>query len=233
MSIPPPPGAPQPSPQYGAPQYGAQQPAPPHGAPPPGPGAVPPPGGPAGRHPGGKPPGRGMKRWGQGLTWAGAALVVLGIGIAILTGVLGFGNAVPSEDRMTFVHTTGTVVAEADEDLYLYVREGDASPVCTVYPPGQGEVHPIENPISTNFTHQGTQYHANGGFTVTESGTYEIECSTPEVLVAPSVSGGAIAGGVLGVVGGSLTAVAGGFVLVLGIVLWIIGANRMKKSGVR
>ena len=56
---------------------------------------------------------------------------------------------------------------------------------------------------------------------------------TPEVLVAPSVSGGAIAGGVLGVVGGSMAAVVGGLILIIGIILWIVGANRMKKSGVR
>lgn len=249
MSIPPPPNQQPSDPQFGGPQFGGSsaggppqgvppQSAPPQGgqgAPPPGPGA----GSPGANHSGapghgyGPQPGRKMKRWGQGLTWTGLAITVVGIIAAIVTGVIGFGNAVPSEDRMTTIVSSGTVTAEADEDLYLYVPDGAAPAVCTVYPPGQAEVHPIENPINTNFTHEGAQYQSNGGFTTTEAGTYELTCSNPEVLVAPSVSGGAIAGGVLGVVGGSMAAVVGGLILIIGIILWIVGAKRMKKSGVR
>lgn len=171
-----------------------------------------------------------MKRWGIGLTIAGGLICVLAVVGAVIAGFVGFGGAVPEDSQITRVSGTTTVTAVGDDAMYLYVPETAPAADCVITDPTGAPVTGAST-FSSSFTYEGQLYESFLRFGGAEApdGDFTITCVGSDVIAAPAVSAGAITGGVLGILLGVFGGIGGFLVLVLGIILWIVGARRANR----
>ncbi|MBM9464024.1 hypothetical protein JL108_11245 [Aeromicrobium sp. YIM 150415] len=175
-------------------------------------------------------PGRGFRITGIVLTIVGALTAVVCVGGGVALGVIGIGGSVSKVGDGEVISGAGQITLEADEDLQLYRRQGDATPSCTMQTP-DGEPPARGTSQSSSVTVHGDTWRSFDSFRTTTAGDYVLSCTGGDVLVAPPLS----IGGIFAGVGGILLAVFGGLggvaLLVVGIILWIIGRSRRRQAG--
>ncbi|MGO1600484.1 MAG: hypothetical protein ACTHX0_12745 [Brachybacterium sp.] len=149
----------------------------------------------------------------------GSVILALGVIVGIVLAVVGLGGAFSTIDELeVFDSGSGTVTAEADEMLMVYVEEGTPIPSCTIDGPAVGA-----GTLQTSTLGNGErQWRSVDSFTAEEAGEYDISCGDTPIAVGPPVS----MGGVLVGIGGIFVAIAGGglgfLLLVLGVILLIV-----------
>lgn len=159
----------------------------------------------------------------------GGVLVVACIVIAVLNGR----NLAQVRDSLQPVGSSTTVQSDGSQEIAVYVDTRDATVVqdaCTVDgPSGAAAYNPI---VSGNIQVGSTQWYSVGTYSLSQSGTYTVQCSTAsgqQFMVGQPVSVTSI----FGLVGAILIGVFGGgfFVLLglLGLILWLVGRNKRKK----
>ncbi|MFC7464371.1 hypothetical protein [Brachybacterium sp. GCM10030252] len=177
---------------------------------------VPPPGSMGQQHPGS---GSGRKKFGRVpniLVIVGAIILVLSIALGITLTVLGITRTAGGlGDIEVFDSGSGSVTAEAGDDIQFYAEEGTQIPTCEVMGPSPEAIG--EGTHQTSSTTKGGRTWASfDSITANEAGEYSFDCGGTPVAVGPPVS----IGGIFGAVGGVLLGLGGGF---LGFVLVVIG----------
>lgn len=187
-----------------------------------------------------------MRSVGRIMFWAAGSLLVVSVAAGIIMAVLGFGRVADSVTDTTPVSgPTQVTLAEGDRLLYYvpgvadgtddssgspsYAPAADAN--CSVTGP---DARDLSTTLTSTSTTNGETRVSDGGFEARAAGDYTITCAPSpdvEVVLAPPID----AGGVFGGVGGVLLAVFGtlgfGVAAVVGVILWIVGRNTMKKHG--
>ncbi|PWH06633.1 hypothetical protein DEO23_06710 [Brachybacterium endophyticum] len=182
-------------------------------------------------NPGAKPPGTGMKKAGLILLILGIIGFVIGVVVLVVSiiGVVGVAKKVADEST-TFTGTT-TLQLEAGKDMQAYKVQGESTPSCIIV--GADGTEPETGTISASSSTpaDGQQWESFGSFTAKTTQEYSITCDgDQEVMVAPPLSVGGILGGVGGIVASVFVGVVGFLLVVTGVVLLIVGRNRMKKA---
>lgn len=223
-----------------------------------GPRPGPPPGPP--RHaqgPPGRTPGKRMRSIGRALFWIGGVLVVLCIAAGVILAVTGFSRVAesasishpvdgPTEvdleagDSMMY-YVPGMVdtsssgsgsgsSAGSDSDSPNYVAVGSAN--CSAVGPAVIDIRP--GGMRSTTSSGGETRVSDGGFRADEAGTYTVTCS-PDADVAVTLSPPTNVSGILSGIGGVLAGVFGtlgfGAITLLGLILWLVGRDSMKKHG--
>lgn len=167
-----------------------------------------------------------MKTAGKWLTWTGLAITAICVVAGVIMAVNGFGKISEVVDRSFRVDAPTTYNAAADEVLVLYGPR-DATPHCEVTGPAPTVPGPGQ---STTFTFDGRTLSSFASYRFSSAGEYLIACESPGVVAGPPVPVGGIVSGA----GGILLAVFGGglglVLLVIGVVLWIVGANQERRT---
>lgn len=171
-----------------------------------------------------------MRTTGKWLTWSGLAIVLVTVIAGIALAINGFGKLTDVVDQSFTVDGPTSYTASAGEVLYLYgpnSSTGSVDPVCEVTGPAPVQPGPLR---TGSLTFDGTDVSSFKSYRFTTAGQYTIQCDTPGIVAGPELPVGGIvsgAGGVLlAVFGGGLGAV----LLILGIVLWVVGANRAQRA---
>lgn len=166
-----------------------------------------------------------MKTWGKWLTWLGLAIAIVCVAVGTTLAVTGFSKLTDVADDSFRVNGPTPHLADAGETLVLYYDDSTTVPSCQI----QGPAQPTRGSVvdgDLSFDSETTTPFLAWQFT--ESGAYTITCDQSGVVAGPQLPVGGIisgAGGVLlAVFGGGLGAV----MLVVGVILWIVGANRTK-----
>lgn len=176
-----------------------------------------------------------MKTAGIWLTVIGALVLLATVVGGTIAGVIGISNASPDPDRIEEIGGPTTVEVAADEDRLLYIDEGAVEPLCSLTA-ADGTVHELTLfGQYSSFPHEGRDLTSFASLTEARPGpdpvpgTYALECDSTDVVLAPPVGVGSIFTGALGII----IAVFGGFcglvLVVLGIVLWAVGAKKTKR----
>ncbi|MFT3661732.1 MAG: hypothetical protein QM809_10105 [Gordonia sp. (in: high G+C Gram-positive bacteria)] len=169
-----------------------------------------------------------MKTAGKWLTFTGLAIGIISLIVGIVTTVSGFGKLAELVDDTFVVSGPTAYTAAAGETLVLY-REGygvGSTPSCTFDGPAQPKT---TSPGSAEYTYNDVTLRPFLNVTFTQSGSYTITCSLSGVVAGPEISVGGIASGVGGIFLLFFGVGLGSLMLIIGIVLWIIGANRTKN----
>ncbi|WP_143275890.1 hypothetical protein [Brevibacterium yomogidense] len=204
-------------------------------------------------------PGTRMRGIGRLLFWIGGVLTVICIAGGIILAVSGFTRLAetasishpvdgPTQidleagDQMLYYvpgvidpttqgSTNGSGYgSDDDSDSPDYVAAGSAG--CSATGPAVVEIRP-GGTKHTSSSSGGTRV-SDGGFTAEEAGTYTVTCSPDagiDVVVAPPTNVGGILSGVGGVLVGVFGALGFGAVTLLGLILWLVGRDGMKKHG--
>ncbi|GAA4746209.1 hypothetical protein [Gordonia alkaliphila] len=170
-----------------------------------------------------------MKKIGKWLTWSGLAIAVVSVIVGIVLAVIGLGKVADTVNESFRVNGPTTHVAEANSSLWLYsASTGIAVPSCTAA--GPATVQQSTMPSDASFDFNTDTVTMFGKLHFPEAGTYTIDCDSVGVVAGPEISTSSIvtgAGGVLlAVFGGGL----GGLLLVIGVILWAVGASRAKNA---
>lgn len=240
-----------PAPQHGQGHYG-----PPGGGQRPGP-----PPGPPGRAPGphGRAPGTRMRGIGRLLFWIGGILSIVCIAAGVILAVSGFTRVAESASISHPVDGPTEIDLESGERMMYYVPGVvDPSTAGSGHGPGYGSDDDSDSPdyVAVGSAHcsatgpsvvdirpGGTKHTtsrggetrvSDGGFTAENAGTYTVTCSPDagvDVTLGPPTDVGGILSGIGGVLAGVFGALAFGAVTLLGLVLWLVGRDSMKKHG--
>ncbi|MGB3885952.1 hypothetical protein [Gordonia sp. (in: high G+C Gram-positive bacteria)] len=168
-----------------------------------------------------------MKKLGKWLTWSGLAIAIATVVAGTVLAVMGFGKMSDFQSDAFGVDGPSEFVAEADAILVLYSSQvGFDAPKCTAT--GPARVESGLQRTNSSVTYNNRSVSSFQSFRFTKAGTYTIVCDAPDVIAGPRD----LAAGIFTGVGGILLAVFGGgfgvLLLVIGAILWIIGANTAK-----
>ncbi|GAA3956889.1 hypothetical protein [Gordonia caeni] len=169
-----------------------------------------------------------MKTAGKWLTWTGLAIGIVTVVVGIVMAIVGFGKLTDVVNDSFRVTGPTQHTARSGDVLVLYAPSSSVAgdPVCAITGPAPTRPGPIER--NTDFTYDDRNISAFASYRFTQDGTYTIDCDRSGVVAGPELPVSGIftgAGGVLLAVFGGLL---GAVMLVLGVILWIIGANRAK-----
>ena len=169
-----------------------------------------------------------MKTAGKWLTWTGLAIGIVTVIVGVVMAIVGFGKLTDVVNQSFRVNGPTLHTAQSGDVLVLYAQNSSVAgdPVCAVTGPAPTRPGPIER--NTDFTYDDSTVSAFASYRFTQDGTYTIDCDRSGVVAGPELPVSGIftgAGGVLLAVFGGLL---GAVMLVLGVILWIIGANRAK-----
>ena len=167
-----------------------------------------------------------MKKIGKWLTWSGLVIAIVAVAVGIVLAVIGFGKLADVVNDSFRITGPTEYVAEADSKLVLYsASTGILTPDCAATGPAPVERGTVSGDMT--FDYNGDSVTSFGSLRFPQAGTYTIDCDSV-VVAGPELPVGGIltgAGGVLlAVFGGGL----GGLLLVIGVILWAVGANRAK-----
>ncbi|GAA4284520.1 hypothetical protein GCM10022261_20510 [Brevibacterium daeguense] len=173
-----------------------------------------------------------MKKWGIALTLIGAAVLVLSVVLAAILGAVGLGGSTPDEGEVVAISGPTTIPVAADESMFLYHAETGPSTSCGIFDPSGQMLTDASSLVTSSFTHEGETYtsFAEFGGSGMPAGDYVVECDQDGIIAAPAVDAAGIVGGVFGILGGVFGGFLGFALLVVGVVLWIVGARRMQRS---
>ena len=231
-----------PAPQHGqghGGQFGGEQ----HPAPPPG--------------PRGRAPGIRMRGVGRLLFWIGGILTVVCVAGGVILAVSGFTRVAESASISHPVDGPTDIDLEAGERMMYYVpgvvdpstagsghgsgygSDDDSDPPdyvpagaadCSATGPSVIDIRPGGTKHTTSSG--GETRVSDGGFTAEDPGTYTVMCSPDagvDVTLGPPTDVGGILSGIGGVLAAVFGALAFGAVTLLGLVLWLVGRDSMKK----
>lgn len=170
-----------------------------------------------------------MKTTGKWLTWSGLLIAVFCVAVGVVLAVRGFSTISDVTDRAVTIQSAPTpYLAESGDVIVLYSRSDTAAPApsCSFDP---GTVEPRPDP-DTSLTYEGGSIGSFAAYRATADGVYYIDCHGANVVAAPPVS----VRGVLSGAGGVMLAVFGGglgaLLLIVGVILWIVGAGRARTA---
>lgn len=154
-------------------------------------------------------------------------LGVLGLVGAVVLGVLGVRSGLATDEAVQSGQEVGqSLTAELESgDTYLLTLPLDsASATCAVSGPDGGAVG--SNPTEDDEIMAEGTVDLVGALHPGASGEHVIRCSSPEVKLTDPVDSMGYAWAGLGILGALLLGVGSAALLLLGIILWIWGANR-------
>lgn len=120
--------------------------------------------------------------------------------------------------------------SDDDSDSPDYVPAGSAH--CSATGPSVVDIRPGGTKHTTS--RGGETRVSDGGFTAENAGTYTVTCNPDagiDVTLGPPTDVGGILSGIGGVLAGVFGALAFGAVTLLGLVLWLVGRETLKKHG--
>lgn len=169
-----------------------------------------------------------MKTAGKWLTWTGLAIAIVTVIAGVVMAVIGFGKLAEVVDDSFRVTGPTSHTAQADEVLVLYSPRDSATavPVCAITGPAPTQPGPRQP--SGDFTYDSSTIAPFASYRFTQAGQYTIDCDRSGVVAGPELPVAGIftgAGGILLAVFGGL---GGAALLVLGVILWVVGANRTR-----
>lgn len=154
-------------------------------------------------------------------------LGILGLVGAVVLGVLGVRSGLATDEAVQSGQEVGqSLTAELESgDTYLLTLPLDsASATCAVSGPGGRAVG--SNPTEDDEIMAEGTVDLVGALHPGASGEHVIRCSSPEVKLTDPVDSMGYAWAGLGILGALLLGVGSAALLLLGIILWIWGANR-------
>lgn len=154
-------------------------------------------------------------------------LGILGLVGAVVLGVLGVRSGLATDEAVRSGQEVGqSLTAELESgDTYLLTLPLDsASATCAVSGPGGRAVG--SNPTEDDEIMAEGTVDLVGALHPGASGEHVIRCSSPEVKLTDPVDSMGYAWAGLGILGALLLGVGSAALLLLGIILWIWGANR-------
>ena len=154
-------------------------------------------------------------------------LGVLGLVGAVVLGVLGVRSGVATDEAVRSGQEVGqSLTAELESgDTYLLTLPLDsASATCAVSGPDGGAVG--SNPTEDDEIMAKGTVDLVGALHPDASGEHVIRCSSPEVKLTDPVDSMGYAWAGLGILGALLLGLGSAALLLLGVILWIWGANR-------
>lgn len=154
-------------------------------------------------------------------------LAVLGLVGAVVLGVLGVRSGMATDEAVQSGQEVGqSLTAELESgDTYLLTLPLDsASATCAVSGPDGGAVG--SNPTEDDEIMAKGTVDLVGALHPGASGEHVIRCSSPEVKLTDPVDSMGYAWAGLGILGALLLGLGSGALLLLGVILWIWGANR-------
>lgn len=170
--------------------------------------------------------GAGMVKWGKVLTALGA-LVLIG---AIALGVFG-GMKIASA---TEAFEGGATHGAADEQVEIDLAAGEDLALWTTSVAwectGSAGLSFQEYPGTQTFTPEGRTYHRAGTIVADSDGPHTVSCDS-EFVANDMESIGGFVGSVFGLVGAGFAAVLALILLVIGGLLWLLGAKKNKEQG--
>lgn len=196
-----------------------------------------------------------MRGVGRALFWIGAVLMVVCLAAGIVLAITGFSRVAETASISHPVDGPTEIDLEAGEQMLYYVPgvvdpsstdpgpsasdDGDSpsyaaagSANCSTTGPAVTEIRPGGTKHTTSSA-GGTRV-SDGGFTADEAGTYTVTCSPDagiDVVLAPPTDVRGILSGIGGVLTGVFGTLGFGLVTVLGLVLWLVGRDSMRKHG--
>lgn len=169
-----------------------------------------------------------MKTWGKWLTWLGLAIAIICVVVGTIMAVAGFSKLADVVNESFRVSGPTQYTATAGETLVLYYDGPDGTattPSCQIVGPAQPTPGSV---VDGEFTYNSETISPFLAWRFTESGSYTITCDQTGVVAGPQLP----IGGILSGAGGVLLAVFGGglgfLMLIIGIILWVVGANKTK-----
>lgn len=169
----------------------------------------------------------------SGMTTAGKVLFLVGLilsVIAVVVGIWGINRAIQDfsamQDDAVAVEGTATVPMDADDVRLILAPEG-TDPACTVTGPAGTQV-PVTSDAVLDQTSGADGIAVTGMFTANQAGEHTVSCESAAELSPAMGLGDAVGVGAAGIAFLSLFPL--GFITLLGLVLWLVGRNRDKKS---
>lgn len=168
-----------------------------------------------------------MKHWGQALTALGA----LGMLLCAVALAWGFSSAYKNiKDLATgrvMQHGTSAFLHEGDHHLLTVPLDTDPVPTCTVT---DSDGAPLDiTPTEDDELFAEDEAQLVGAFTVQRSGAHYIECTGEGALLTNPIGTTAFYVGSLVAVGSLLGGWLAFLLTGLGIVLWVVGAQRRRQ----
>jgi len=197
-----------------------------------------------------------MRGIGRALFWVGAVLTVLCIAAGIVLAVTGFSRVAESASISQPVDGSTQIDLAAGEQRMYYVpgvvdpsttgsgpdSSSDGSESPRYLPAGSARCS-ATGPSVVDIRGGGTQHTtssggqtrvSDGGFTAEQAGTYTVTCSPDpgiDVTLGPPTDVQGILSGIGGVLGGVFGALGFGALTLLGLVLWLVGRDSLKRHG--
>ncbi|MFT4088446.1 MAG: hypothetical protein QM658_15090 [Gordonia sp. (in: high G+C Gram-positive bacteria)] len=173
-----------------------------------------------------------MKTTGKWLTFGGLIIAIASVVAGIVMIASGFGKLVDITNDAFSVDMSTKHSFSAGDEISLYwpgsASGAPGSPSCTVTD-GLTSLVPRTSSGTTSFTYNGESVTAFATYTFNTSGEYTITCDQVGVIAAPPLSVSGIFRGVGGVLVLVFGAGFGALLLIIGVILWIVGANRAKR----
>ncbi|MGD8200692.1 hypothetical protein ACQE98_08520 [Ornithinimicrobium sp. W1679] len=177
-------------------------------------------------------PGQSLPRRSSGMTKAGKIMFFVGLVLSVLSLVaVVWGTTQTVRVAQTMMDDTITVSGETTVPMgqggaRMILTEGSQDPTCTVTAPDGSDV-----PVTQDAAFQGLgdeQVRVVGAFDAVQTGDHTVSCDAPAQLT-PELSASS-AMGVLAAGLGLLALLGFGFLTLIGLILWLVGRNRDKKS---
>lgn len=162
-------------------------------------------------------------RIGKWLTWGGLVVALICVVAGIIVTVSSIRGLAQQSDDAVEINPTAQITVSENQAMQLYAPEY-STPSCRIAGPAEPAAGPNQ---TSSFTYEGVQVESFESLRFTTAGTYTIAC-TGKAIIAPPLS----IGGIFSTIGGVLLAIFGGglgvVVMIVGIVLWVMGARRSR-----
>lgn len=168
--------------------------------------------------------------------------VFLGVGvlsllIAVLLGVFffrGISSSVQSLSDSPHAKlgkfSAPVTLAEGEKRRLWVTADAPAEPACTIRDQQNKDTKVKPTGSTTSVGNDDGDYRTVGEFTAPKAGSYRFGCHDAESVLADPGVGGGVVGSVAAMFGAFALAGFGGLAVLLGIVLWIVGAHRKKSA---
>ena len=169
-----------------------------------------------------KPP-TGLFRSGIIVTIVGVLITVAGIWYGGSLAASGFGSIADQNNNRTILASgSGEIQIDSRQNLQLFQTDVTVDHECAVFGPSGNQISQGRLPGST-ITANGERWRSVESFRAEEVGTYRIDCVSGPIMVAPAVGFGDVLAGAGGIVIAIFVGMFGVFVILVGVVLWIVG----------
>lgn len=167
-----------------------------------------------------------MPAWGKGLTAVGAVLLLLAIGLGIWAGIR---TADAAQDF------SASEVVGSNQIISLDLTAGEERTVWAESASARCSINggALERPTtSETFSANEKTYDRVGHFVADTDGNYTVTCNAPFTVNSFNSVGGFI-GGAFGLVAAIMLGMLALLLVVIGAILWAVGANKNKKRAMQ